>query len=313
MTANESQDLLIGVANHQTWSDFCGWFRSARKSGFIGKVVLILYEDTPESTIRRCISEGIEVVRLKLSGSVNQQRWNDISVYLREQSKVERVITTDVRDVVFQTSIHEMLDATLVESELSLFCEGWTYEHSEFNRNEMQQSFPLSYSGMAEHEVICCGVVVGSKAAMVQLADDIGERCAKAKTQIGDQATVNILIRERISRGEQIALFGTEDPYCCHFGVTAPENMKNFQEHGMRPAPLFSRAGGLATTPDGEAYCVFHQYTKVPSIRRQVLRKVGCLGEFYFGKGIEALRRRLPWTRKAIPYWMRPEITAPRS
>ncbi len=310
-TASKAKDVLIAAVNHHCWADICCWYRSARRNGFSGRVILICYEDTSKATIRRCQKEGIEIVRNDLNGSVIVQRWSDIrgiAVTLPERT---RIVTCDVRDVAFQNSIENFLDLALKHSTIALFGEAWTYQDSTWNYNDLTNNFPDEAVRLAPTEVVCAGVIAATRESYIEFADDVLRTVARARTRNSDQTGVNLVIQEWLRSQKRLSVFGPDDALCVHFAVCAEESIAVFRQKGLSEPPQYDFDQGLAVTSDGRPFSVFHQYTKNPSVRRDVLRRNGCLRTFYLGKSIDALKKRLPWVKKATPYWMKPEIVNP--
>ena len=109
------KDLIIGGASNYTWDQLKYWINSIKMTGFDGDIALVGTNYTKE-TIDKLVKEGVILKlygKLDNSGNVTSdpngaphvqrffQLWDFLTTTKEEYGYV---VTTDTRDVVFQTN-----------------------------------------------------------------------------------------------------------------------------------------------------------------------------------------------------------------
>ena len=112
------RDLIIGCSTNYDWSKLKYWINSINKSGFEGDKVMILM-NCDKDTVDKVVESGFGVIGFNkdddgnLSHSSNMpvhtERFIHIYNYLKDRD-YRFVITTDVKDVVFQKNPIEYLE-----------------------------------------------------------------------------------------------------------------------------------------------------------------------------------------------------------
>ena len=107
------RDLIIGCSTNYDWSKLKYWVNSINKSGFEGDKVLILMNCDKE-TIQKVTEAGFAIIGMKQDEEgnltyssnmpVHTERFLHIYNFLKDRD-YRFVITTDVKDVVFQKLI----------------------------------------------------------------------------------------------------------------------------------------------------------------------------------------------------------------
>lgn len=108
------RDLIIGGCTNYDYEKVRCWINSVNRSGFDGDKVLIVFDGTNEF-LKEVYDNGFEVYNASLNKNmaIHVQRFLAISDYIRN-NPARYVITTDVRDVVFQYNPVEWLEKILV-------------------------------------------------------------------------------------------------------------------------------------------------------------------------------------------------------
>lgn len=264
-----SETIVLGAINHHEWPVVAPWIRSLRNTGFNGRVILVAYEDISADVITKMEQEGVDVRRAKMEISVNRGRFKDFEAILRELPKDAFVVTTDVRDVVFQThpaGMIELLDPA-TGKDLAVSSEGWCYCDSDWNLRTLKTVFPGYEEKMVNEEVYCSGVIIGTAGAMADLSARIWELSREAPSFNGDQVALNIIIREAEFAGRFRRLDVTEGSIF-HARPTGLRRSLGGEERGQ---PVFSMVKGEAFKASGEKVNVLHQYTESQWERLRVL------------------------------------------
>lgn len=269
------ETIVLGAINHHDWPVVAPWIRSLRGTGFTGRVILVAYEDISADVIKKMELEGVDVRRAKMEISVNRGRFKDFEAILRELPKDAFVVTTDVRDVVFQThpeGMRKLLDAA-EGKELAVSSEGWCYRESDWNYRTLKTVFPAYEEKMLNEEVYCSGVIIGTAGAMADLSARIWELSREAPSFNGDQVALNIIMREKAFEGRFRRLDVT-DGSIFHARPTGLRRNLGGKAEGQ---PVFSMAKGEAFKANGSKVDVLHQYTENKWERLRVLMLYGSL------------------------------------
>ena len=111
-----AKDLIIGAfTNYTDYIVLKPWVQSIKDSGFKGDTVLIAI-GTSDEMASRLESEGVKVVRVPKNDQmmVHMLRFIYIYNFLKEHGDEYRfVISTDVRDVIFQKNPIDYLEKVL--------------------------------------------------------------------------------------------------------------------------------------------------------------------------------------------------------
>ena len=112
------KDLIIGGCTNYDLDKVKCWINSINRSGFDGDKVLVVFDGTNE--FMKSVSDtGFDVYNsvLDKSEAIHVQRFLAISDYIRN-NPARYVITTDVRDVVFQYNPIEWLENNIGDKKI---------------------------------------------------------------------------------------------------------------------------------------------------------------------------------------------------
>ena len=134
------KDLIIGGATNYDWSILKYWVNSINQSGFQGDKVLILM-NCDKDTVKKVKDAGFIVVGFQQDSEGNLvypntgraphvERFIHIYNYLY-QNEYRFVVTTDVKDVIFQKDPMEYISATLTDDKNLMFASESMYYKDE--------------------------------------------------------------------------------------------------------------------------------------------------------------------------------------
>ncbi len=270
-------DLLIACSSGYDQSTLRFWVNSARASGFAGRIAVIVLNGSRETT-RWLTAQGVEVAaadldpatgnpRLVSAVPVHVERFFYIWRFLDSvKGKYGRVITTDIRDVVFQTNPSTWLDTGLAQHDLCVSGEGIRFRDESWNDGNLGGAFPgVLHTMLRDREVYNVGAIAGTAEA-VTAACLVNYLCSVSRPiPIADQAAFNVLLHNDLLPGRIRRLRADED-FACHAGVNAdPAKLDRFLPSLMTPLPRFE--DGRVLTATGVPYCIVHQYDRVPAWR----------------------------------------------
>ena len=117
-----AKDLIIGAFSNYGFDAVKPWIQSINDTGFEGDKVLICI-NTSENTQQQIRDAGFQVVAQPKSSNMmfHMERFYHIYNFLKvARGKYRYVVTTDVRDVIFQANPRYWLENLLVDYDYQL-------------------------------------------------------------------------------------------------------------------------------------------------------------------------------------------------
>jgi hypothetical protein len=214
-------DLIIGGSTGYNWDQLKYWVNSIQNSGYTGDIVLVSGQMDGE-TRNILKKKGVEVVRYDAaiddgsggfkskyttiplapnhtmrSVAPHVERFFYIWKYLNEKSKHRYVISTDTRDVVFQSNPVEWLEKNLGMRDFVAPSEGIQYMNEPWNSQNMFEAFGSYYQNLYKECLIYnVGVLAGHREYMTALTSMIYHMSLYRPTQVVDQAVFNLLLNQ---------------------------------------------------------------------------------------------------------------------
>jgi hypothetical protein len=261
-------DCVIGCLAGYGWDDVAVWARSLAASGFAGRKVALVRQ--PGAGVADALTaSGFEVVDFSgapTGASAYVARFTDLHRYLHDQRRrgvtFRWVVATDVRDVCFQRDPLGFL-SRLDPPRLVLSQEGLTYEHAQWNAQNLQAAFgPEALETLSWAAPSNAGVLAGPHYTIEGLALLIATLARAASAEVADQAALNLLA-EGLSGSLWFHRSGSAEPWACEAGVMAdPRRIERNRPNLLGPEPQWR--DGWVLTASGEPYAIVHQYDRVP-------------------------------------------------
>jgi hypothetical protein len=183
------------------------------------------------------------------------------------------VITTDVKDVVFQQNPSVWLENNFTDSDDLIFSsESMKYKDEPWGNQNLLETFgPQIYEDFKNHTIFNVGVLAGRGYAMKDLMMNIFASCMHRPIKICDQSTFNFLISQhpylKTSKYTK-----SEDGWACQLGTTAdPSKIEQFRPFLLEPSPKLE--GDKVLTSEGIEYIIVHQYDRVPEWKKVIEAK----------------------------------------
>lgn len=149
------KDLIIGCSTNYTWNTLKYWVNSIKKSGFDGDVVLILF-NCDAQTVQKLTDSDVTIVALGQDQNknlihnskmpVHVERFLHIYEYLFKYGDYRYVITTDVKDVIFQKNPIEWLENNLRNKNCVFSSESIRYQDEPLGKSKFIGNFWSLYS-----------------------------------------------------------------------------------------------------------------------------------------------------------------------
>ncbi len=286
------KDLVIGGIGGYGYHQIENWVNSLNKSGFDGDKILISYGSSQE-VVSKLQQEGIDVYEIghdgfgneldliTHSGEVTRENafrlvhnlrffhiWQLLKQLKEDGTEYNRVITTDVRDVIFQYNPSDWLDKNQ-KSDVIAPSESVMYKHESWNKDNFQKSFGNLIWHYLGEELLVCNV--GSFAAKYDTFMDLSLMIYM--TAVGfwhsDQPGFNVLVNTAFKDKTQFV--DADDGWVGQIG-TLVENRARIGTHILNHEPYMTD-GGTVVNSKGEQFCLVHQYERVPGWEEIVNKK----------------------------------------
>jgi hypothetical protein len=277
------KDLIIGCTTNYDWNKLKYWVNSINKSGFQGEKVMVAFNIDYE-TIEKLSQAGFQVI---LPGKPNEQaqryeyqsslpvhveRFVHIYNYLQSHDTYRFVITTDVKDVVFQKDPTKFLGMELPGAKLMFASESMLYKDEPWGNQNLMETFgPFFHERFKDNIIYNVGVLAGRGEAMRDLCAMIFVMSVNRPIPIVDQSTFNFMIS--LEPYKSIARYmNSEDGWACQLGTTAdPSKIDQFKPFLLEPSPIMK--DGKVTTSTGKDFTIVHQYDRVPEWKKVIEEK----------------------------------------
>jgi hypothetical protein len=279
------RDLIIGCATNYNWSQLKYWVNSINQSGFTGEKVLVLM-NCDKYTCLKVTEAGFKIIGFEqdeegnLTHSpkfmVHVERFLHIHNYIRLNSeKFRYVITTDVKDVVFQKNPSDWIEQSIGDKNLIFSSESILYKDEPWgNQNLMETYGPFIHDMFKNNEIFNVGVLAGHSLAIRDLCLNIFVSSAHAPIAICDQSTFNFMISQK-PYTETSLYARSEYGWASQLGTTAdPSKMEQFAPVLLEPSPTMNENGEVVTST-GKVFTIAHQYDRIDSWKEIIEKKYG--------------------------------------
>jgi hypothetical protein len=258
-----AKDLIIGVFSNYGYDEVKPWVKSAKECGFEGDVVLVAL-DVEEKTCKQIEADGVIVIRAKNNSKmlVHMERFYHIHQYLSQNTNYELVISTDVRDVVFQRNPSDWWNNNIAKETIVSSSESILIKNEEWNKMNIINNFgEYFYNEIKEEEVQCVGILAGWSHQIKELSFYLFQMSLNRHDWVADQAAYNMIIHR--SPWKELTYFAKlENAWAINGHVT------NYEEDKMKFEPFLLEdrpkvVDGLICNNDGYPFCIVHQYDRV--------------------------------------------------
>ncbi len=158
------KDLIIGAIANYTPDKIKVYVNSINQCGFTGNKIMIVY-NVPNETTKFLQDNGWYVYSGELHGHPHMQRLFDmyqaLTLLKSDDVQYRYVITTDVRDVIFQTNPSEFID-THLNLDILASSENVSYKNEPWGKKNIREGYNEALYDRYKDEVICnVGVLAG--------------------------------------------------------------------------------------------------------------------------------------------------------
>lgn len=282
-------DIVIGCITGYDFDKIKPWVNSLDRSGFQGTKAMLCYNvdfETVEQLVERdysvlTFSKNEEQKRFeyKENFSIVVERFFHLWYFLRQfKNEYRYIVTTDVKDVVFQNNPIEWLEKNISDKEINVGCESIKYEDEEWGKNNLQKAYgSVLYEHNKNNLIYNAGTISGKFDTMIDLFLNIYMVCQGTSHYIDggggpDQAALNILLNMKPYK--DITNFAkSEDGYAAQLGTTGPQ-IRNVVKHKLvENCPILIE--DTVCTFAEKPFAIVHQYDRIPEWKEIIEKKYG--------------------------------------
>lgn len=277
------EKLIIGVIRDYDFVHIEPWLNSLRMTGYKGEVLVIDASVLPNDELKNILTlMGVHYWHMTASGSQNFMVTRFVLMYIAlgqyPFNQAKHVLTTDVRDVIFQ----EDPTLTMAWHGVVIEDEGLTYADEPWSKNNFIQVMGSSvYEEWKDSYIKCAGVIGGSREVLRDLflsiyTMSLGLQQYPKGGGGPDQTVMNIILGtkpwDKFVRYDDTILHAGTSRYAIQSGKgdIGLEYMKshdkeafmhNFDEKNIQnPAQLID---GKIIMRGGGPFTIVHQYDRV--------------------------------------------------
>lgn len=249
------RDLIISASTKYTKSELSLYVESINKCGFNGDKIMIVYDVSLE-TVEWLKQNGWEVYQSNLQGHIHMYRLITIYSILKQLNRDYRyLITTDVRDVIFQKNPSEYLEKNLTK-DILVSSESVLYKDEPWGIKNILEGYNELLLDRYKNNVSCnVGVLAGKYESMMDLLL-LNYLVSQSGNTIHftDQSSFNFIIHNNIVKNN-IQIEGLETNWALQIGTLTNPNLIGNISHEF------------------EDYFIIHQYDRNPQIKEYIYNK----------------------------------------
>ena len=274
-----AKDLIISAFRGYTYTQVKPYIDSINESGFTGDKILIALNSTKESVAKiadsgfTVIDGGNEPQRMMF----HMERFIHIYNFLKDHwQDYNNIISTDVRDVIFQRNPSEYLDEKLCvggEYKMIATSEAIKVKDEPWNRDNIIKCFgQMFYEQIQDQEILNVGILAGKAEYIKDLCAALFQLSLNRADWVADQAAYNIMMNWKQYNQTYIARL--KDAWACNLHVTnKPDQLEQFGPYLLEARPTFK--DGLVVNENDEPFHIVHQYDRVPELKKHYEEKYG--------------------------------------
>jgi hypothetical protein len=278
------KNLIIGAFTGYTYNQLKPWVESVEevtKGENVDKVMVV--GQASEETKKTLIDKGWILQDMpQINIPVHVLRFLSIYDYLQVNWKNYRyVVTTDVKDVYFQSNPFKWLEQRFLGNTNKLVAgsESMLYMDEPWGSENLWQTYgPYVYEIFSKNKIYNVGTIGGTSEYVKDLVFNIFTNATNRPIPIVDQAVYNVLLNTQPYK--DITLFADQaDGWACQAGTTVdPSKIEQFRPALTEEEPTFEN-GLVLTGQDGKnckkgtPFVIVHQYDRVPEWKQYVMQK----------------------------------------
>ena len=278
------KDMVIGSITGYDFDKIRPWVNSLDRSGFDGTKAMLCY-NVSQDTVKELTDRGYQIFafnRNEQTGDFEYRRVFSIVVerflhlwyFLKEHRGTHRyIITTDVKDVVFQYNPSAWLEQNMGNKKINVASESIAYGKEDWGANNLQKSFGhLIYKDMENNIIANAGTISGDFDTMIDLFLNIYLLCNGTSHQVDggggpDQAALNVLLNMK-AYADITNFAPSESGWAAQLGTTGPQIADKYADRLVENSPIM--IDNVVCTSQGIPFALVHQYDRVPGWKEKI-------------------------------------------
>ena len=263
------KNLIIGGFTNYNSNQLKPWVLSAKEVAGDNDVVLV-YGNASEETLDWLVEQGVQLIPMLQVQNVPIHVLRFLSIHnflVNHWKQYDYVVTTDVKDVYFQTDPFKFL----VDRKLVIASEGLKYKDEPWGNENLHQAYgQYVYEEFKNNEIFNVGTFGGKSEYVKDMVFHIFTNGVNRPIPIVDQAVFNVLIntqpfKDVVTKTTQWAAeLGT---------IMDPSKLASFRPNLLFPEPVWE--DGLLKDWTGQIFPIVHQYDRVPVLKDFIQKKFG--------------------------------------
>lgn len=256
------KNIVIGCIDRYNWNQIKNWVLSLNEQSPLCTKIMLVY-NIDNDCINKLKQHKFTVYQSNLNSQIVVQRFYDMWKILSiiDLKDNEWLLTTDVKDVVFQSCPFEWLNQKASGFDLISSSENITYENEQWSKNNVLQCFGKNITNMMLSSTIYNAGVMAGKASFLKDLFLINYlMCLGSKSYNPDQTTYNILL-ETLLKYCKVYKPTEKDCWAAQIGTTL-DSSKNYRIHNLEPIPTFDNK--TINNSLNIPYPIVHQYDRNP-------------------------------------------------
>ena len=282
------KDIVVGCITGYDFDKIRPWVNSLDTCGFTGTKAMICYNISYETT-EELVNRGYTILAFKKNDEAKRFEYKDnFSIVVERfyhlwyflkglKGQYRNIITTDVKDVVFQTNPSLFLERVIKDGKkINVACESIRYKDEDWGDNNLLKSFgPLIHEHNRDNLIYNAGTISGDFDTMIDVFLNIYLLCNGSNpfTEGGggpDQAALNVLLQ--LEPYKSITNFAmSEDGYAAQLGTTGPQIQNKYGNKVVEKTPIL--VDNMVCTSNEQVFSLVHQYDRVPEWKELIEKK----------------------------------------
>jgi hypothetical protein len=274
-----AKDLIIGAFSNYDYNAVKPWIDSINQTNFEGDKVLITI-NVSEETNQKIRDAGFTVISKQSNGKMmfHMERFYHLYNFLKDKKgKYRYVVTTDVRDVIFQENPKYWLENKLRDYDVQLVAssEAIRIENESWNRENITKCFGKDiYEDIKKNQVLCVGTLAGRCEAVCDLCSMLFQLSSNRADWVADQAAYNVLMG-MYPYNDVTTIARLEDAWAINAHVTNRESQyEEFGPYLLEERPIFED-GLVKDAKTKTPFVIVHQYDRVYAWKKFYEEKYG--------------------------------------
>ena len=281
------KDVVVGFITGYNFDKIKPWVNSLDRCGFTGQKAMIVYNidyDVVDELVKRNYTvfgfKRNDVERrfeYKENFSIMTERFLHLWHFFRKlKGQYRYIITTDVKDVIFQSNPSEWLENNIGDKSINVASESMLYKDEDWGNNNLLKSFgSLIHEANKDNLIYNAGTISGKFDTMVDLFLNIYMVCQGTSPYVEggggpDQAALNVLLN--METYKNVTNFArSEDGWACQLGTTGPQIAGKYRSRLVDKSPQLLYNNVCTST--GIPFALVHQYDRCPDWKKIIEEK----------------------------------------